>query len=1683
MPVPRADQHPGPSVMSDELTRYEFEILSDDGSLALFRGRSRDEQPSILVRRPSGDSFTTAEHERLSREYSLANEFDEAWAARPRLLGEWAGKPALVMSDPGGLPLSSLRRQSLDLKLFLRIAIAIARAIRHLHNKGLIHRDLRPTNLLLDEKSRAWLTGFGVATTLPRERVALVVADGASGSLKYMAPEQTGRMNRSVDHRADLYSLGVILYELLSGRLPFRATEPIEWVHSHIARAPLPLDCREFHVPTPVADIVLKLLSKTVEDRYQTASGVEADLLRCASAWDTSGTIPAFPLAAADHSERLILPERLYGREEQVKELLRSFERVVTDGQMEIVLVSGTSGVGKSSVVAELDRAAATSRTLFASGKFDQFKRDVPYAALAQPFRALVDQISALDDREASRWRELLRGALGVNGQLIVDLVPELESLIGPQPAVASVPGPDALRRFDATFTSFMKVFATSAHPLALFVDDLQWLDQATLNFLERLIEAGGMPHLLLVGAYRDNEINKDHPLLSLLAAIRSSGIGLGELALGALPIESVEQFLAETLSCDAADVRPLAVEIHARTSGNPFHLVQVVTALAEDGSLRFDREAGVWTWSLDDIRARSPTSTVIDLVGYRLARLPAKAQHVLASLAFLGASSDVGTLEAVSGVESAELDVCLHDVMHDGLVVRLDGGYAFVHDRVQEAAYALIPTEERSARHLVLAQRLLAAYGDQPDGKRVFEIVGQFAHGAELIPEEDREQVAVLHIAAAKRARGSSAYRSACNYLLAASQLLGPDRWATQHVLAFEIELARAECEFITGDMAAAEMRLVALGDHARDLSERASVTSLQVELYTALDQSPRAIETCLTFLEATGLRWSAHPAPTYAAEEYQVMIGLLEGAPPERLLNLPALTDENVRATLDVLAAALPPAFFSDEHLVALILCRMATLSINHGVSDASPLAFAYLGMIIGPYFNDYTLAFRFGKLGLQLSEVRGLKRYRARVLMTFAYHVSPWTRDIREERSLLLAAGDEARARGDINYAGFTTVTRITSMIAAGDRLEEVEQQASAGLAYMRQVKFGFCADILTSQLQMVRALRGRTSDIHSFNDPGFDEVLFQSRLGADRALDLPMCWHWIRKLQAHVLAGSFATALEAADAAEPLLWTCKGHLEMVEYQFFAALARAAVASTASAGHRSALIRKLTAHHEQLRTWANNNPGNFGPRADLVAGELARLHGDDVEAIRLYDRAIRAAADAGFCHIEAIAAEVAVAFYTARDLPTLESAYVRRARAAYARWGAEGKVRHLERKYQGGSDGAEASPPLSAEAESLDAIDLADIVRTSNAVSEQVTLDELMSTLLKVVLEHAGASRGLLIMARREHLRIEAEATANEQVISVQLHRGDPVEAIVPERLLMDTMRTCAPIYLDDARAPGAYWNEPYFRGNGSNVRSVFCLPILRQAKVVGLLYLENDLATHAFTPNRINVLKLLASQAAISLENASLEEKEALLKEVHHRVKNNLQLITSLLNLQAARVADPTVATLFAESRDRVRSMALVHENLYRLGNFARVPMKPHLESVCAQLFRAYAPITGQISLQLDIDEIQLDLDRAVACGLVVNELVSNALKHAFPDGRRGTLWISLQALEANECLLRVRDDGVGMPRSIDPKTTDTLGLQLVNDLADQLHGGVAMSGLNGVDIAITFQTAAGRKTTP
>jgi serine/threonine protein kinase len=566
-------------------------VLWEDGDRILlweWRDGADGDRDPVLVVSPAAERPTSDNLNRLTHEYGLKDDLDDAWAARPIALTHHNDRIALVLKDPGGAPLDRLLGRPLEVSQFLHIAIPIAGALRQAHERGLIHKDIKPANILVDlARGAVWLTGFGIASRLPRERQAPAPLEVIAGTLAYMAPEQTGRMNRSIDARSDLYALGVTLYQMLTGALPFTASDPMEWVHCHIARQPEPPNERVASVPGALSTIVMKLLAKTAEERYQTASGLEADLQRCRGEWEAHDRIDPFPLGAHEPSDRLLIPEKLYGREREIDALLAAFDRVVADGTTELVLVSGYSGVGKSSVVHELHRALVPPRGLFASGKFDQYKRDIPYTTLAQAFQTLVRQILAKNEAELGPWQEALQNAVGPNGQLIINLIPEVEFIIGKQPLVPDLPPQDAQNRFQMVFRRFLGAFARKEHPLALFLDDLQWLDAATLDLLEHLVTHSEVQHLLLIGAYRDNEIGPSHPLLRSLDAIRRAGASPQEIRLAPLDRDDLGRLVADTLGCEPDSAAALAQLVHEKTGGNPFFAIQFFAALAEEGLLR----------------------------------------------------------------------------------------------------------------------------------------------------------------------------------------------------------------------------------------------------------------------------------------------------------------------------------------------------------------------------------------------------------------------------------------------------------------------------------------------------------------------------------------------------------------------------------------------------------------------------------------------------------------------------------------------------------------------------------------------------------------------------------------------------------------------------------------------------------------------------------------------------------------------------------------------------------------------------------------------------------------------------------------------------------------------------------------------------------------------------------------
>jgi predicted ATPase len=992
-----------------ELSGYVFEVLRKDENFVLYRGRPNDAGSHILALSPLAEYPAPEILKRLENEHSLKEELDPTWAARPIGIAAHWNQTVLVSQDPGGVPLNQLpgpapdapaepdaSQRTRDVALALRLAISVSVAIGALHQRGIIHKDIKPANVLVNSiTGQCWLIGFGIASRLPRERQPPAPPEFIAGTLPYMAPEQTGRMNRSIDSRSDLYALGVTLYEILTGSLPFTASDPMEWVHCHIARQAVAPEERSKNVPASVSAIVMKLLAKTAEERYQTAAGVESDLRRCLAEWESQQRIVEFSLGEHDTPDRLRIPEKLYGRAHEIDTLLASFDRVVAKGRPELVLVSGYSGIGKSSVVNELHKVLVPPRGLFASGKFDQYKRDVPYSTLAQAFQSLVRPLLAKGEAELRNWRDALREALGPNGLLMVNLVPELKLIIGEQPPVPELPAQDAQRRFQLVFRRFIGVFARPKHPLALFLDDLQWLDAATLDLLEDLLGQPDVQHLMLIGAYRDNEVDSGHPLMRKLKAIRQTGAKVHEIILPPLACEDLGRLIADSLHCEPERVTPLARLVHDKTAGNPFFALQFISALAEEALLTFDHGGGRWSWDLGRIQAKGYTDNVVDLMIGKLNRLPLATQEALQEIACLRNSAEITTLSIVNGTSEEEVHSDLWEALRLEFIVRLEGSYKFVHDRVQEAAYSLIPEQLRAEAHLRIGRLLRAHTPPEQRDEAIFEIVNQLNRGAALITEQEEcEQLAELNLIAGKRAKASTAYASALKYFIAGRGLLADNCWERRHELTFSLEFHRGECEFLTGELTAAEERLAALSSRAANTVEQATVACLRVDLYTTLDQYDRAVAVGLDYLRHLGIESSPHPTQEEVRCEYELIRSQLGSRSIEELADLPLMSDPASLATLDVLTVLLEPAFHTDANLLSLAICRAVNFSLECGNSDGSCVAYVSLGCIAGALFGDYQAGFRFGRLGCELIERRGLRRFQARAYLIFGNLVLPWT-----------------------------------------------------------------------------------------------------------------------------------------------------------------------------------------------------------------------------------------------------------------------------------------------------------------------------------------------------------------------------------------------------------------------------------------------------------------------------------------------------------------------------------------------------------------------------------------------------------------------------------------------------------------------------------------------------------------
>jgi PAS domain S-box-containing protein len=1455
-----------PSFQFDADGVSDLQVLWEDGERVFCRGWRADGEGGrsavlavLLAAEPPPAAL-----DRLAHEYELRDALDAAWAARPLALSREGGRTVLLLEDPGGEPLERLIGAPTDTGRFLRLAIGIVAALGKTHQRGLVHKDIKPANILVNGATgEVRLTGFGIASRLPRERQAAEPPEALIGTLAYMAPEQTGRMNRSVDSRSDLYALGVTFYELLTGALPFTAADPIELIHCHIAREPVPLGELASAVPAPLSMIVMKLLAKTAEERYQTAAGVEADLRKCLTARESIGRIDPFPLGLEDASERLMIPEKLYGREGEIATLLAAFDRVMMHGGSELVLVSGSSGIGKSSVVNELHKVIVLPRGIFISGKFDLRLRDSPHSTLAQAFQGLIQQLLNGQTDDIARWRDAIKEAVGNQGRLLTDLIPDLARLTGPQPTVAVLSPVDAELRFRTVFQRFVGVFARAEHPLVIFVDDLQWLDPATLTLIEYLLLHPDTRHLLLIGAYRDNEVDSAHPLMLKLEALRRAGARLDQIVLDPLSVDNVNQLLCDTLRHAPDEMRPLAELVHRRSSGNPFFAGQFLTSLAEEALVEFDPRSRSWTWNLDAIVDKKFSDNPVDLMIGRLRRLSPEAQEALKLLACLGNHADFATLAKLRSESDEAMHASFRDAVRAGATVPREGSYRFFHDRVQEAAYALIPTEGRAELHLRIARLLVAETEHERIAEKIYDLVNQLNLGAALISEwPEKVRAAELNFVAGRKAKASTAYTSASNYLAAGIAVLSDEGWQRSYDLMLGLFLERAECEILNSKLEQAAGLVEVLLIKAQSKIDQAEICRLRMLLQLRQGNYAPAVRTALECLRTFGVDLPDSPTPEQMRAEYEEMRRTLGDRPIERLVDLPMMDDPEMRAVMKLFSALGELAYHADGDLFQMISCWMVKLTCRHGTSEYSTIGYGAIAVVLGPAFHRFADGEAFARLAVAVAERYGFSAQKAGAHFLMQMAVL-WTRPIEDALTCLEAAIRSVGETGEMVYACFNRQHRLTDLMARGDPLDQVWLESAGALDFVRKYKFGQL--VILSIQGFVQSLRGGVG-----SSAPLDEAALEARV-LRGGVPLVACFHWILQLQRDVFLGNAERALGFAAKAKPILWSARLNLQSMDYCFYHSLAIAAVFEAASPERRAELREDLIEHLASFQRWAESCPATFAHKHALVSAEWARLEGRDIEAMQLYEQAIRSAAERGFLQDRALAGELAARFYRLRGLDKVADTYLDEARDCYARWGAKAKVAQLD---QGHPRVRQQAPLVLKPIVETPVVqfDLATVIKMSLAVAGEIVLEKLIETLMVIAVEHAGADRGLLLLPRGSRYWIEAGATSGRDGVRVRLVETPATPSELPLLILEQVIRTQSQVILDDARGQSVFADDEYI--SRKRVRSLLCLPLLKQAELIGVLYLENSLASHVFTPARIAVLEVLASQAAISLENARL-----------------------------------------------------------------------------------------------------------------------------------------------------------------------------------------------------------------
>ncbi|WP_228051651.1 hybrid sensor histidine kinase/response regulator [Sphaerospermopsis aphanizomenoides] len=1474
-----------------------FSQIYESANSLVYQGIFNTNQQPVILKLLKEDYPTPAELYRYQQEYEITHNLNLEQTIKAYELRKYENTLLMLLEDFGGKSLKILLKdEHFSLLEFLNLAIEITDILGKIHQKNIIHKDINPSNIVLNSQTgKLKIIDFGLSTRLSQENISPQSPNILEGTLAYISPEQTGRMNRPLDYRSDFYSLGVTFYELLTNQLPFTSFDALELVHCHIAKQPIPAyflvkEASEIH--QLISDIIMKLMAKKPEDRYQSVWGIKADLETCLTQYQ-NGTIQTFTLGYQDISPQLQIPEKLYGRESQIESLLTAFERTSL-GQPELMLISGYSGIGKSALVHELYQLITEKRGYFISGKFDQLHRDIPYQALVAAFQELVRQLLTETEIQLQQWRDKILSALGGNGQIIIDVIPEVELIIGKQPTVLELAPTEAQNRFNLVFQNFIQVFCQQEHPLVIFLDDLQWTDSATLQLLQLIMTHANTKYLFLIGSYRDNEVSATHPAMLSVAEMKKQGLVVNHISLSPLNFHQVNQFIADTLKTSCNHTQKLAELVGEKTQGNPFFIKEFIKSLYTEELLKFDIANGIWVWDLEQIINRSITDNVVELMSEKIQKLSDSAQKVLQLAACIGNSFDLKTLAVINEKPEKEIVQELWEAMQAGLILPIGDDYKFLqtdreinelkiiykfaHDRIQQAAYFLITAEKKQAVHWKIGQLLLQNTSIQLLPPKIFDIVNQLNLGIAAINVKlERDQLAQLNLIAGKKAKASAAWETAGNYFRIGRNCLSLDSWESEYDLTLALYVEAAEVASSYGNFEEMEKLANIVLQKANSLLDKVKVYQVKIQSYTSQNNPLQAIDTALTVLKMLGIRFPKKP------NKIDILLKLIRtklsftGKQIEDLIQLPEMTDPYKLAAMRILSDVAAAAYFAIPELFALIVFEQVNLSLKYGNTPSSCYAYATYGLILaGEVVGDIESGYQFGQLALKLLDKFNAKELKARIFLVVNLFIKHWKEHLQATLIPLRDAYVIGLETGDLEYAAYAATAYTHHSYVLGQELAKLETEMAMYANALKQLgqKTGYY--YIQMNRQLILNLMDQAEDKYRLIGESYDEnKMLPIHLEAN-AKNICHTLYFHKLFLAYIFQ-DYQQALGYVALAEKSQNNAVAIIPLSD--FYISLIYLAIYADASKSEQKRIQKLVKAKLKNIKKWARFAPMTHLQKFYLVQGELHRVLGENTKAIDCYDLAIALAKKNDYVNEEALANELAAKFYLNWGKVQVAQGYLINAYHCYLRWGATAKVKDLEQQYPqllqrftktNMSLDSRNSLPNTSGTTASEVLDLAALMKAAVAIASEIELDKLLTTLMRIMLSSAGAQTGYLILESSGELRVEASGEANsEEVLVLQ---SIPIESCLPASIIYYVARTKEGLIKSNVAREGRFTQDVYIKKY--QPKSVLCAPLLNQGQLIGIVYLENNLADGVFTPERLKIIQMLSTQAAIALNNARL-----------------------------------------------------------------------------------------------------------------------------------------------------------------------------------------------------------------